>query len=121
MKTTRPIFQKKEMALSASPYVYLPVEIPVYTVEVSHREQIDGDLLQRAMEKTLTRMPYLRDTFTVENVKKAGETAVYSLAEGDWAGVNVGDQIFITAKRSGANPFISDEKGNKLVDIQKVN
>ena len=67
MNTTRPNFQKKEMAVSASPYVYLPVEIPVYTVEVSHREQIDGDLLQRAMEKTLTRMPYLRDTFTVEN------------------------------------------------------
>ena len=63
MSTKRPNFAKKELALSASPYVYLAPDIHVYTVEVSHREKIDGDLLQRAMDRTLTRMPYLRDTF----------------------------------------------------------
>ena len=55
--------------------------------------------------------------FTVESTKKAGETAVYRLAESDWMNINTGDQIFITAKRSGAEPFISDEKGNKLADL----
>ena len=67
MNTQRPNFKEKEMAFSATPYVYLAPDIPVYTVEVSHREEIDGDLLQRAMERTLTRMPYASDTFTVEH------------------------------------------------------
>ncbi len=67
MSTQRPNFEKKEMAFSATPYVYLVPDVPVYTVEVSHRENIDGDLLQRAMERTLTRMPYLADTFTEEH------------------------------------------------------
>ena len=66
MNTTRPEFEKKELALSSSPYVYLPVDVPVYTVEVSHREEIDGDLLQKAMDRTLKRMPYLTDTLTVD-------------------------------------------------------
>ena len=57
--------------------------------------------------------------FTVESTKKAGETAVYSLAESDWMNVNVGDQIFITSRRSGSDPFISDDKGNKIADLVK--
>ena len=56
-------------------------------------------------------------TFTVENTKKAGETAVYRLAESDWMNLNAGDQIFITAKRSGADPYISDKDGNKIADL----
>ena len=67
MSNQRPDFKKKELALSASPYVYLPADIPVYTVEVTHREEIDGELLQRALDKTLQRMPYLTDTFTEEH------------------------------------------------------
>ena len=67
MSNQRPDFKKKELALSASPYVYLPVDVPVYTVEVTHREEIDGELLQRALDKTLQRMPYLTDTFTEEH------------------------------------------------------
>ena len=67
MNTERPDFRKKELALSASPYVYLPCEMHVFTVEISHREDIDGELLQRAMERTLARMPYLTDTFTEEH------------------------------------------------------
>ncbi|MBR0512810.1 MAG: hypothetical protein IJK06_01005 [Clostridia bacterium] len=67
MSNQRPDFRKKELALSASPYVYLPTDPPVYTVEVSHREEIDGELLQRALDRTLQRMPYLTDTFKVEH------------------------------------------------------
>ena len=55
--------------------------------------------------------------FTVENQKKAGETATYRLAESDWMNVNTGDQLFITAKRSGQDPYISDEKGNRIADL----
>ena len=53
----------------------------------------------------------------MESTKKAGETAVYRLAESDWMNINPGDQIFITAKRTGSNPYISDEKGNKIADL----
>ena len=44
MSTQRPSFERKEMALSSSPYVYLPVDIPAYTVELTHRDPIDGEL-----------------------------------------------------------------------------
>ena len=57
--------------------------------------------------------------FPDENIKKSGENAVYRLAESDWMNVNVGDQIFITAKRSGSDPYISDEKGNRIADLVK--
>ena len=55
--------------------------------------------------------------FTVENTKKSGETAVYRLAESDWMNLNAGDQIFITEKRSGADPCISDKDGNRIADL----
>ena len=67
MSTQRPSFEKKEMAYSSSPYVYLPVDIPVYTVEVTHKDPIDGELLQRALDRTIRRMPYLSDTLTVDH------------------------------------------------------
>ncbi len=67
MSIERPHFEKKEMAFSTVPYVYLAPDIPVYTVEVSHRENIDGELLQRAMERTLARMPYMSDTLTEDH------------------------------------------------------
>ena len=58
--------------------------------------------------------------FTVEHQKSKEAPAVYRLAESDWMHVSVGDQIFITAKRSGADPYISDEKGNKIADLVRV-
>ena len=59
--------------------------------------------------------------FTVEHTKDTKEgPATYSLAESDWMNINVGDQIFITAKRSGADPYISDEKGNRVTDLRRV-
>ena len=51
------------------------------------------------------------------NGEKADET--YRLDESDWMNVNTGDDIYITAKRSGAQPYISDAKGNKIADIVK--
>ena len=70
MSESRPVFKKKELALSASPYVYLPADIPVYTVEVCHREEINEDLLQQALDRTIQRMPYLSDTLVVEETGK---------------------------------------------------
>ncbi|MBQ6430550.1 MAG: hypothetical protein IJJ99_01545 [Oscillospiraceae bacterium] len=66
MSNQRQSFEKKELALSASPYVYLPMDIPTYVVEITHRDEINGELLQQAVNRTLTRMPYLADSFTVE-------------------------------------------------------
>ena len=67
MNNQRPQFEKKEMAISSSPYVYLPMDIPAYTVEVTHRDPIDGKLLQRALDRTIHRMPYLSDTLTIDH------------------------------------------------------
>lgn len=34
--------------------------------------------------------------------------------------VNVNDNLYITSKRTGAQPFISDEKGNKIADLVQI-
>ena len=57
--------------------------------------------------------------FTVEN-KKKNTTTTYSLAESDWNNINVGDDLYITAKRTGSEAAISDAKGNKIADIKQV-
>lgn len=57
--------------------------------------------------------------FSVENVKKASDTAVYRVDETTWKGLNVGDLVHITAKRSGSDPYLSDEKGNKIADLMR--
>ena len=58
--------------------------------------------------------------FTVEHTKENKAPETYRIAESDWMNINVGDQLYITAKRSGANPYISDEKGNKIAEIRQV-
>ena len=58
--------------------------------------------------------------FTVEHREGKKPAETYSLAESDWMKVNVNDNMYITAKRTGADPFISDEKGNKLVELKRV-
>ena len=67
MSATRPSFEKKELALSGTPFLYLPTDMPTFTVEVCHREEIDGELLQRALDRTLRRMPYLSDTMEIDH------------------------------------------------------
>ena len=56
--------------------------------------------------------------FTVTD--KNGKATTYSLAEADWRNLNQGDSLIITSKRSGADPYISDAKGNKIADIVQV-
>ena len=51
---------------------------------------------------------------------KTGKTEYFSLAENDWMNLNPNDSIRITRKNSGANPYISDEKGNKIADIRSA-
>ena len=58
--------------------------------------------------------------FTVEHRKNKGAPETYRLAESDWMNINVNDNLFITAKRTGAEPYISDEKGNKIADLIRV-
>ncbi len=58
--------------------------------------------------------------FTVTDAKKDNAPVTYRLAEADWSSLKVGDTIHITAKRSGADAFISDAKGNKIADITRV-
>lgn len=67
MSAQRPNFTKKEVNLSGTPYLYLPVDINAFAVEVSHRDEIDGELLQRALDKTIERMPYVTDTLTIDH------------------------------------------------------
>ncbi len=58
--------------------------------------------------------------FTVEHNKSKEAPATYRLAESDWMNINVNDNLYITSKRTGAQPFISDEKGNKIADLVQI-
>ena len=58
--------------------------------------------------------------FTVEHIGGKEAPATYRIAESDWMNINVNDKLYITSKRTGALPFISDEKGNKIADIVQV-
>ena len=51
---------------------------------------------------------------------KTGKTEYYSLAESDWMNLNPGDTVRITRKNSGANPYLSDEKGGKIADLRSA-
>ena len=50
---------------------------------------------------------------------KNDSTARYRLSEADWESLKPGDSLYITAKRSGADPYISDEKGNPLIQLTR--
>jgi len=57
--------------------------------------------------------------FTVENQKKKEAPATYSVDESTWNQLNTGDMVFITTKNTGAKPFLSDEKGNKIAELTR--
>ena len=61
MNNVPPVFEKKEINYSGYIYNYMPVDMPVYTAEVTHRDPVSGELLQKALDRTLKRMPYLAD------------------------------------------------------------
>ncbi len=48
-----PVFEKKGINYSGYIYNYLPVDMPVYTAEVTHRDPVSGELLQKALDRTL--------------------------------------------------------------------
>jgi len=58
--------------------------------------------------------------FTVEHTEKKEPAATYRIAESDWMNINVGDTLIITSRRTGADPYIADDKGNRIADIQQV-
>ena len=53
---------------------------------------------------------------TIQDLKNQS-IATYRMKEEDWRAINEGDKIFITATRTGSNPYISDQKGEKLYDL----
>lgn len=55
--------------------------------------------------------------FTVESEKNQSRRT-YRLAEENWRNLKVGDAVYITAKRTGAGSYLSDEKGNKIADLE---
>ena len=57
--------------------------------------------------------------FTVEHQKKQEAPVTYRVDESVWQSINIGDQVYITEKRTGANPYLSDAKGNKVADLIK--
>ncbi len=67
MTDKRPVFEKKELAISSTVYVYIAADMLAYVVEVAHEDEVDADLLQKALDRTIARMPYLADTFQIED------------------------------------------------------
>ena len=59
MSNQRPSFEKKELALSASPYVYLPMDIPAYVVEIKRRREIPASIVDEVQAK-IDRLPLRR-------------------------------------------------------------
>ncbi len=48
---------------------------------------------------------------------KKNTTTSYRMAEADWRQLNEGDSLYITAKRTGADAYISNAKGEHLMDL----
>ena len=75
-QTVLPRFEAKEWNASGATQFYGKKRKRSYIVEVSLSEDIRGDLLQQAVDKTLLRMPYYSSTF----VRKKG---LYYYADND--------------------------------------
>ena len=75
-RNVRPRFAPKEWNASGTTQFYGRERKRSYIVEVSLSEDIRGDLLQRAVDKTFKRLPYYRSTF----VRKRG---LYYYADND--------------------------------------
>jgi len=56
--------------------------------------------------------------FAVRDEKDA--QTVWRLAEADWRNINAGDKLNITAKRTGADAWITDENGNQIAPIERI-
>ncbi len=56
--------------------------------------------------------------FTVKD--KDGRETTYEIAEADWNNLKVNAGLYITAKRTGADAYISDKDGNRIANIRKI-
>ena len=59
-------------------------------------------------------------TFTVQNSEKPEDVTTWQIAESNWRNIEVGSDVYITSKRTGSNPVLSDEDGNPVADIRKI-
>ncbi len=59
-----------------------------------------------------------RYTFTV--VDEKGNKSTYSLPEADWRNIQVNDSLSISAKRTGADVWLMNEKGEKTTRLTPV-
>ena len=57
--------------------------------------------------------------FTVQNPEKPGDVSTWRIAENDWRNIEVGSDVYITSKRTGSNPVLSDKDGNPIADIRR--
>ena len=56
--------------------------------------------------------------FSVEDSN--GKAATYQLAQSDWLNLNPGDNLYITARRTGNGAYISDREGNRIADLVRI-
>ena len=57
---------------------------------MSHRKEIDGDLLQHALDSTIRRMPYLSDTLEIDHGDEAKAQKMFELCEEfDWVPISM--------------------------------
>ena len=52
----------------------------------------------------------------VEDPKK-GTSTRYRITQDEWSALQPGQEVYVTAKRTGSNPYLSDSSGNKLADL----
>lgn len=49
-----------------------------------------------------------------------GKKTTWMVDEATWDTLNAGDEVHITARRSGADPYLSDEKGNPIAKLYEM-
>ena len=82
----RPDFKIKEEALSSNMYIYVrPIKKKPIASEVFHRDRIDRDILQQAVDLSLKRMPYMADTLVKKGIRfyYAEDPLPFEVAETD--------------------------------------
>ena len=91
------------------------------TMRLQINYALSGEHNYNAGDITITIPAYL---FTDRNGNKIGTVTVPypedPSTKQDFNWKRIGDQIFITEKRTGANPYLSDKDGNKIADLVRI-
>ena len=67
MKEKRPDFRKKEPAYASYLYIYVnPLKNKPIIAEIYNRDKVDRDILQKALDLSLERLPYMADTLIAD-------------------------------------------------------